>query len=115
MTTDPGPAAGPPPRDEGLQPERTALSWQRTVLGVVLGSLVLAGAGLRAGSTVTVCAAAVVGVLALVPAVLRTPSGGLPGDGRLHSFAFLVRVVALVVALALVGAVWAFGRGAGAP
>jgi len=100
----------PSPRDEGLQPERTALAWQRTVLGVVVGSLVLAAAGLRSGSTVTVCAAVAVGVLALVPAVLRPPTGGLPGSGRLYSWSFLVRVASLVVVLALVGAVWALGR-----
>ncbi|GED09116.1 DUF202 domain-containing protein [Cellulosimicrobium cellulans] len=106
--------AVPSPRDEGLQPERTALAWQRTVLGVVVGSLVLAAAGLRSGSTVTVCAAVAVGVLALVPAVLRPPTGGLPGSGRLYSWSFLVRVASLVVVLALVGAVWAFGRAWGA-
>ena len=108
------PGDGAVPRDEGLQPERTALAWQRTVLGVVVGSLLLAAAGLRAGSVVTVCAAVVVGVLAVVPAVLRPPTGGLPGHGRLYSWSFLVRVTGLVVVLALVGAAWSLGRALGA-
>lgn len=98
------PAPGAVPADEGLQPERTALAWQRTVLGVVVGSLLLAATGVRAGSVLTVCAAAAVGVLALVPAVLRPPTGRLPGHGRLYSWSFLVRVAGLVVVLALVGA-----------
>ncbi|WP_454044471.1 DUF202 domain-containing protein [Cellulosimicrobium sp. Marseille-Q8652] len=103
-----------PARDEGLQPERTALAWQRSVLGVVVGALLLGAAGLRSGHGVVVWAAATVAVLTLVPAVLRPPTGGLPSSGRLRSWSFLVRLVALVVALAGIGAAWALARAVGA-
>lgn len=93
-----------PARDPGLQPERTALAWQRTVLGVVLGAVVLAAVNLRTDQPVLAVLAGLLAVATIVPAVLRPPTGGLPKDGLLRSWGFLVRVVALVGALGLLGA-----------
>ncbi|WP_265520917.1 DUF202 domain-containing protein [Oerskovia flava] len=92
-------------RDPGLQPERTALAWQRTVLGVVISSLLLATAALRAQVAVVSVLALLLAVLSLVPTVLRRPDGGSPRDGRLYSWDFLVRVVAMVVTLGVLGTV----------
>ncbi|QDW63907.1 DUF202 domain-containing protein [Oerskovia sp. KBS0722] len=93
-----------PARDPGLQPERTALAWQRTVLGVVIGSVLLAAVNLRVGQPVLSVLAGALAVATLVPTVLRPPSGGLPRDGRLHSWGFLVRVASLVGVLGFLGA-----------
>jgi uncharacterized membrane protein YfcA len=91
-------------RDPGLQPERTALAWQRTVLGVVIGAVLLAAVNLRVDQPVLSVLAGALAVATLVPVVLQPPSGGLPRDGRLRSWGFLVRVATLVGVLGLLGA-----------
>lgn len=67
--------AATPPRDPGLQPERTSLAWQRTVVSVTLASVVLALGQLRAGVPALAVAAAALAAVAVFPGVLRPRKG----------------------------------------
>lgn len=108
-----------PPPPPGVQPERTALAWQRTALAVAVGSLA-AGRLLepRVGSGVWVAAAAgVLGGLAL--GVLggrrarawaaamadedRTPPPAGPGGGLLAGLALGVLVLGVAAAVLVLG------------
>jgi len=88
------------PRDPGLQPERTALSWQRTGVVTLLVGVGSAAAAVRRGSVVVVLAALVALALAAVTAVPpRRPS-----DHPLaRPYVRLVRAAVATVALAAVG------------
>ncbi|GII99613.1 uncharacterized protein DUF202 [Sediminihabitans luteus] len=91
-------------RDSGAQPERTALAWQRTVLSVTIGSLVLAATGVRMDTHWIAVVAVGIAAAAFLPFVFRAPQGGVPSHGRLHGWWFLVRMVVLVATLGFVGA-----------
>lgn len=91
------------PWDPGLQPERTALSWQRTVLALAVGAMILSATAVRLEQPVLTVLAALVGVGALIPAVFRSPDGGMPSHGRLRSWSFLSRIAGLVMALSALG------------
>ncbi|ACQ81183.1 conserved hypothetical protein [Beutenbergia cavernae DSM 12333] len=92
--------------DDGAQPQRTALAWQRSVLAAVLGALLVALGALRRGAE-PLSALAAVGALALVVGVLvwvRRPGRG-PWDRLARLVAAVVAVAAAGTALAVVGIV----------
>ncbi len=104
------------PRDPGLQPERTELSWRRTLLALAVGSLVsvrvlaeLLGDWAIATGLGGVAAAAALWILArrrhrAVAAVFagRAPATAMPGGALLLAVSFLVTVgAALALAYAL--------------
>ncbi|HFK3156520.1 TPA: DUF202 domain-containing protein [Citrobacter sedlakii] len=64
----------PHPRDPGLQPERTALAWQRTVFSSLLFSLMACRSGVLHHSLFSVClgtAASVLTVILLVTSLFN--------------------------------------------
>ncbi|MFP7761923.1 DUF202 domain-containing protein [Marisediminicola sp. LYQ134] len=101
-------------RDPGLQPERTALAWQRTGLAAAAVSVVLALAALRADAAPVALLALAVTCTILVVAVRRFPTGAARsrpdvderargGAPRNSAWTALVTIVTLVCALAIVG------------
>jgi putative membrane protein len=101
--------------DPGLQPERTALAWRRTVLTLAVGSL----ASMRVlqptlgGWSVAVGAAGLLAAGALhlgaarrrrqVDSILRTASPVLPGGGLLFALAGFTVLAGAIGLLSLLG------------
>jgi uncharacterized membrane protein YidH (DUF202 family) len=84
------------PRDPGLQPERTALSWQRTGVSTVLTGTGAAAAAVHRGEPLVVLAALAALAMAAATAVP-------PGRHPTPPFDRLVRAAVATVALAAVG------------
>jgi uncharacterized protein DUF202 len=93
-------------RDPGLQPERTALSWQRTGVATLLVGVGAAAVAVRRGNVVVVLVALVALVLATVTAV---PPRQLQGSPLTSPYARLVRAAVATGALAAVGVLLALG------
>ena len=84
-------------RDPGLQPERTALAWQRTALSTSMIALVVAFACLRSGFLIGTVLAGVVAVGAAVTLFVGRRR-------RRSAWTPLVRITALILATAVIGA-----------
>lgn len=91
----------------GAQRERTALAWQRTVLGVALGGIILTMTALKAQTPLVGGAAAMLTVYVALRLAHRGPAHELRGGRLTATWPVLVRVVGVVVALGALGATMA--------
>lgn len=91
--------------DPGAQPQRTVLSWQRTVLSVGVGCFALAFAAQRQGHPVVSAISGVLGAI-VVLTMLLTLRAWKAGYGAINLHIVAVSVVALAVlgtAVAILG------------
>ncbi len=84
--------------------ERTALAWQRTGLGVVIGYFLLFVASVRHGVIAFGAMAAGLGVTLAVLAVATFPTARRPRRDELDPWVLLLLIAIPVVALAALGA-----------
>ncbi len=90
------------PQLYGAAPERTALAWQRTGLGVIVGSFLVAQTSLRVGAPAVGVIAAVLGIVVTVLALAfprQRYVAGRPAD----SWVLLSGIATAVITLALLG------------
>nr|WP_275889297.1 hypothetical protein [Nakamurella flavida] len=85
-----------------MQPQRTALAWQRTGLSVLAGALLVGVVGVRLRALPVTLVAVALGV-AIAVQILRRPTADRPEQSA-APWPALVLMVGAVVALGLTGA-----------
>lgn len=101
--TEPTADSGPVP-PHGAQPERTALAWHRTVMGTVVGSLLLSMTAIRTHAPVIAIAAAGLTVYLALRLMVVSPARSLRLGTRTQVWPGLVRMTWSVACLGALGA-----------
>lgn len=93
--------------DRGLQPQRTALAWNRTALALAINALLVLRAGLQAGDKALLALGALVGMAAAAIAVAAIRRRRQLMRGVHAPATALIASTALAVVLAACGGLWA--------
>lgn len=93
--------------DRGLQPQRTALAWNRTTLALAINALLVLRAGLRAGDQALLALGALVGIAAGAIAVAAVRRRRQLAQGVHAPATGLIGSTAVAVVLAACGGLWA--------
>lgn len=101
MTIDPTSTEG----DPGLQPERTALAWQRTGLALVGITLIISLNSIRLGLPLLTALSALLAIALVVVAMGGFPRGKATRSKTIEPVLKLAPIVALTVGAAVLGAI----------
>ncbi|MFC9552871.1 DUF202 domain-containing protein [Rhodococcus sp. NPDC056960] len=89
--------------DPGLQPQRTALAWQRTGLSVLATSAAIGFAAFRLGAPLLALSALVAGSIVAYLGIRHFPKGAARANTDTGAWPPLLRTVSLVALIALLG------------